>query len=254
MPIARPLRRALPASAPKDARFVAVCGGELRGMQMLIDLATEKYYWLGTHEQRVQELLAREIAPGDVAYDVGAHIGFFSLLMARRAGAGGLVHAFEPLPANAYRLRENAVANNLTNITVHELALGDSDGEARFAPGATSLEGRLSNAGNEHVAVATIDCLVANGYAPPSFIKIDVAGAEASVLRGAAATIAAHKPRMLIEIHSDAAGIAVAAALTTLYTYSDLATGREVSPPLFAGHYYARPVDAHFGDVAEGGR
>lgn len=251
-PIARPLRRVLSAKAPKGARFVAVCGGELRGMQMLVDLATEKYYWLGTHERRVQELLAREIAPGDVAYDVGAHIGFFSLLMARCCGADGTVHAFEPLPANAHRLREGVAVNDLTNIVVHELALGDADGEARFTPGSTSLEGRLSGTGNDYVAIATVDSLVANGYAPPTFIKIDVEGAEASVLRGASATIAAHKPRLLIEIHSDEAGVAVVDALNAAYTYTDLATGRDVTPPLFGGHYYARPLGTQSAVMPQG--
>ncbi len=72
-----------------------------------LDLQSEKDYWLGTYEPELQAVLADLVQPGMVAYDVGANIGYISLLLARRVGEAGKVFAFEALPANLERLRLN---------------------------------------------------------------------------------------------------------------------------------------------------
>jgi hypothetical protein len=92
------------------------------------------------------------------------------------------------------------------------------------------------------VRTETIDALVAAGMAPPDLMKIDVEGAEAAVIRGAARTIEAHRPLMLIEVHSAEAGRGVAAALPCGYVFRDIAKGNEVAEPLTPAHYLARPL------------
>src|SRR3989338_1591631 len=103
-----------------------------RGLRLRLDLKTEKYFWLGTHEMPVQRALAREVQPGWTVYDIGAHVGFFTLALARQVGAGGRGLAFEPLPANLSVLRENLAMNPAVsaNVQVIEAAVARGAGHA----------------------------------------------------------------------------------------------------------------------------
>ena len=70
----------------------------LRGMRMLLDWQTQKAYVFGTHEPEVTETIRRMAQPGQVALDLGANVGYHTLLLAQRVGPLGKVIAFEPLP------------------------------------------------------------------------------------------------------------------------------------------------------------
>jgi hypothetical protein len=110
---------------------------------------------------------------------------------------------------------------------------------------ASTLEGYLAADGETSAArvrTEKIDALVAGGMAPPDLMKIDVEGAEAAVIRGAARTIDAQRPLMLIEVHSMEAARGVAAALPCAYVFRDIANGNEVMEPLTPAHYLARPL------------
>ncbi len=86
----------------------------------------------GDYEQPVQQALASLARPGDVCYDIGANLGFFSILLGRLVGPTGVVHAFEPVPANAVAIERNARLNDLDNVCVMRVALTRSDGEAEL--------------------------------------------------------------------------------------------------------------------------
>lgn len=242
-PIGLPLRRALAADAPDGPDAVEVLGGALRGARLYVDMATEKHYWLGTHEPLVQAVLQRQVRAGDVVWDIGAHVGFFTVLMARQAGSEGRVYAFEPVDRNAVRLEENIDANGLHNVVICPAAVGDVSGFVAFADGATSLEGRIDQAGTMRVECVTVDSAIAAGCMPPTLMKVDVEGAEAAVIRGAAATITKFRPRILIEIHSIDAGAEVARAMPVAYVFADVGTRCVVDAPFPAGHYFAVPAE-----------
>lgn len=165
-------------------------------------------YRLGTNELPVQVAVADALAPGGVFLDVGANVGFFSLLAARAVGPRGSVCAIEPVPANAARIRANARRNRLTTVTVLELAASDAAGRTTLLlaahPGGAVVAsaGRPPDAtGSIEVATATIDDLVASGQLrPPTVVKIDVEGAEAAVLVGMASTLRVHRPVVVCEI------------------------------------------------------
>jgi FkbM family methyltransferase len=175
----------------EKVRVVRVLSGPARGSRLALDLSKEKAYWLGHYERPVQRLLRENIAPGDVVYDVGAHVGFFSVCAARH---GAEVYAVEPSPSNAARLRRNAALNGLpihvveaaawgTTGTV-DLVSGDSDKEFRAVPGS-------------EVRSIALDDL----ERPPTWIKLDVEGAEAHVLAGARRILAADRPSIVCELH-----------------------------------------------------
>ena len=85
-------------------------------------------YW----EMWVTEFLIGVLKPGMLAVDVGANVGYFTMVMADKVGAAGRVHAFEPNPPIARRLEQNAHVNGFRErVLVHVAALGEQD-DARF--------------------------------------------------------------------------------------------------------------------------
>lgn len=177
-------------------------------------------YATGANERPVQEALAGALRPGDTVLDVGANVGFLTVIAARLVGAGGRVVAFEPVPDNARQIRRNAKLNRLGNIEVVESAVADRTGTAtlvlaRFAGGA-ALEGadRPPDAcGERTVPVVTLDEWCAGASVPaPALVKIDVEGAELAVLRGMAGLLAGPRPALLIEVDDPAVAGAEAKA------------------------------------------
>lgn len=164
-------------------------------------------YALGTNELPVQVALVDLLEPGATFLDIGANVGFFSLLAARASGPTGRTYAVEPVPVNADRIRAGARRNRLA-VEVLELALTDREGTttlqlAEHPGGATvaSVAAPPDPSGTIEVGTDTVDHLVASGrIGPPSVVKIDVEGAEAEVLAGMVETLAAHRPIVLCEV------------------------------------------------------
>ena len=107
------IRRSLNRAAPTGIVPVKVAGGDLAGYSILLDMQIDKDYWLGTYEPELQEAVRKLVKPGEVIYDVGANIGYVSLLLAKAAGETGKVYAFEALPENAERWRKNMELNGM---------------------------------------------------------------------------------------------------------------------------------------------
>lgn len=157
-------------------------------------------YGSGRRASAQMALLSELIRPGDVMWDVGAHHGFVTLCAARRVGLGGAVHAFEPSSLNRRLLRRHVRWNRLANVTVHPFALSDRDGESRFGGEGTSKMFALGG-GTEIVQVRTAETLVTEGRcAAPTFMKIDVEGAEADALAGAL-NVLPSSARLMIAVH-----------------------------------------------------
>ncbi|MEZ5815600.1 MAG: FkbM family methyltransferase [Hyphomicrobiaceae bacterium] len=168
----------------------------------------------GTYEVNVQRALVGELVAGDVFYDVGANIGFFSLLAARCVGPSGRVYAFEPLPGNCSAIRRSLVGNHIENVELCEAAAATSGGEAvlnvaQHIGGATLDGWGVPPDLRERMRVRTvaIDELVFEcGWRSPDFVKIDVEGAEIAVLRGMEMTLERHRPGLLIELDDASPG------------------------------------------------
>ena len=165
-------------------------------------------YAYGSNELPVQQVLAQYLARDAVFYDVGANGGVVTVIGARLVGPRGIVYAFEPVPDNAAFVRSNAAANGFMNVEVIEKAVTSHSGSAELALATYSGGAVLSEfatppdaAGMLRVDLASIDDLVErSGLKPPSFVKIDVEGAELSVLQGMERTAARHRPMILYEL------------------------------------------------------
>lgn len=165
-------------------------------------------YIRGTNELPVQEAIASRLQPSAVFYDVGANLGFFSMIAARLVGPSGQVCAFEPLPENLRLIRENAAANGFTHIQAFETAVGAKSGTtdlflADWKGGATIAAGARppDAAGKLPVPLVSLDdALERWKLRPPDFVKIDVEGAEAAVLEGMQGILRRYRPTVLYEV------------------------------------------------------
>jgi len=163
----------------------------------------------GTLEPPVQEALRRLLAPGDVFYDIGANVGFFTLLGARLVGPEGRVVAFEPVPWCARAVGNNIELNEFGHAQIRAEAVGDADGAARLLVVGEASWSHLESTGRHadvrdeiDVAVVALDSLVGAGtIPPPDVLKIDTEGAELQAIEGARATIARHRPAIVCELH-----------------------------------------------------
>jgi FkbM family methyltransferase len=188
--------RLIPAGAA-----VPILQGHLRGRRWIVGSATHGC-WLGSYEFETQGAFARIVRPGDVVYDLGANVGFYSLLGARLAGEMGAVYSFEPLPRNLEFLRKHVAMNGLRNCAVIEAAVADFDGEMKFESSEAPATAHLSERGDVAVRVVRLDSLVESGeIRPPSVMKIDVECSEMKLLLGAAKTIEKYRPRILLATH-----------------------------------------------------
>ena len=164
-------------------------------------------YRLGTNEGPLQQALVEHLSTGDVFYDIGSNVGFFTLIGARLVGREGSVHAFEALAGCARALRRNVARNDFANVTVHECAVGAHVGDvplmvSRHPGGATiSVADRPHNeVRTVTVHVTTLDAVVAAGAPMPDLVKIDVEGAELDVLRGAGDVLQRARPTVIYEV------------------------------------------------------
>ena len=89
-------------------------------------------YISGVSERPVQEALSRQLHPGDVFYDVGANVGFFSMIAAKLVGSRGSVYSFEPVTENVASIQRNAIINQMENIKSFEVAVGQTSGTAEM--------------------------------------------------------------------------------------------------------------------------
>jgi FkbM family methyltransferase len=155
----------------------------------------------GFWEMWVTEAMLRLVRPGMTAIDVGANVGYFTMLMADLVDTGGRTIAIEPNPDLVSRLRRSVSINGFAARTaVHDCALGDRQGNAGLiVPPGEPKNGYLAPigvAGGVNVPVRRLDEI--DGALEADFIKIDVEGAEEAVWRGMAGIIAANRPLTIV--------------------------------------------------------
>lgn len=164
----------------------------------------------GIAERRFLEAVGDLLPDAAMMIDVGANIGNHAIFLSRRCSA---IHCFEPNPTAWQRLERNIAANQLTNVHVHRVGLGEHDEVAAFHE---NVAGNLGNSGfanagavqgsagyrivelplrnaDREIAALRLDRI--------DFIKIDVEGLEEQVVAALAGTIARHRPMVSFEHH-----------------------------------------------------
>ena len=211
------IRNSLNRQLPIGISEQTIAGGPLRGCKFYLDMQSEKDYWLGTYEVSLLESAVKLIQPGWVIYDIGANVGYLTVLFAKLTGREGKVYAFEPLPANIERLTKNVEVNGISEqVIICPYAIGDRRDEVVFYVGNSDDTGKVESVvsvkekeNNEKITVEMIslDEFVEQGNdCYPQLIKIDIEGAEILAIKKMKTILQEIKPIIIIEIHSKDAG------------------------------------------------
>jgi FkbM family methyltransferase len=179
----------------------------------------DNYFWLnktsyvdeciresGKFESASIDLVKKLVKPGDVVLDIGANIGYYSVILAKAVGVTGKIFAFEPTHWYRTVLERNVEANKLQNITIVPIGLSNSAQildidifhSSATLHAADDTEKPLSS---ESIRLEPLDTFVAaQNFERIDFIKIDVDGHEPKVLEGAREILSKWRPKILLEV------------------------------------------------------
>ena len=189
---------------------------DLQGFTMMLqgdNYLEEKIIKTGSWEPATTEVFRYLVKPGMTVVDIGANIGYFSLLSASLVGSTGQVHAFEPYPGYQERLKQSLSVNDLPQVRLIPFALSDKVESHDLYKGLASA--RMHKWTHEDPAfnkvrdVVKVSCLPLDEYAKRylsriDIIKIDVDGYEMNVLRGAQESLRKYKPILIAELFEEA--------------------------------------------------
>src|SRR3989344_4015284 len=160
-------------------------------------LSTRGYY-----EPFITEIVKKNIKKGDVVLDIGAHIGYYTLLFARLVGEKGKVYAFEPDPENFALLKKNVEVNGYRNVVLEQKAVSDNPGTVKLHLGGRSAHHSIyKNMYSCNRSVDVKSVRLDDYIDTVNFIKIDVEGAEYSAFKGMQSILRKNKKlRMITEM------------------------------------------------------
>lgn len=158
-------------------------------------------------ERKSTEIMNTFLRPDDVILELGANIGYYVLIEAKRLSDRGFIYAVEPDPENFELLKRNVTLNHLTNIELNALAMSSHKGTAKLYQGTAcnlhSLINYDDSAAATYIEVQTdtVDDFLANRR-PITFIRMDIEGYETEIIKTMATTLRSPSlERLFIEIH-----------------------------------------------------
>lgn len=190
----------LPLKLLPKGLTVTILYGELRGIKWVTGSSNHSY-WLGWYEKPVRSKLKAFLNQGDVFLDLGAHVGYFTLLGSRLVRKSGKVYAFEPHPKNVAYLKGHLDSNKIDNVVLFEGAISTYEGEFTLS-NHSRVGARLQQGGEIVVPVFSLKALLENGrIETPNVIKLDIEGGEYELLNDNIELLRINKPVLLLSTH-----------------------------------------------------
>ncbi|MBK9527721.1 MAG: FkbM family methyltransferase [Acidobacteria bacterium] len=192
-------------------RAYTVLRGPMKGSRFILGSLSGEgggaSVYLGEMEPEQTATMAEAMRPGNVFFDIGANVGYYTILASRLVGEAGKVVAFEPVPRNIEFLRQHIEINTAANVILRPQAVSGTKGTVRFSLGPDSAMGHIGVAdegdGELEVETTTLDDVVSELGIAPDVMKIDVEGAEREVFLGAARMFETARPVIFLSTHSD---------------------------------------------------
>ena len=181
--------------------------GSIRGRLLFMSPQISPRMWFGIDEPWIAQLCKSQLTQNSVVYDIGAHIGYTTVLFAHYLKGTGAIHAFEILPSTAELLQNTVKANQFQNVVIHPVGLGAEEAIQQLTIGPTAMtsiratkrEGQTA----ERCKVVALDTYRRKrGLPQPDLMKVDIEGAEIQFLQGSLELIDECQPKMIIEFHS----------------------------------------------------
>ncbi len=144
----------------------------------------------GIYEEFETSIVKNEVHLGDIVIDIGANIGYYTLIFAKLVGEKGKVFAFEPDPTNFQLLKKNVEINGFKNVVLEQKALSDTQGKMMLSLNNENTAGHHLDFKHDdtinsiEVDVLSLDEYFSNKNIDINFIKMDVEGAESNVIQG----------------------------------------------------------------------
>lgn len=170
---------------------------EVHGHKMFIDARDTLGLAVGAYEPLQTELVKKIIKTGDVVLDIGANIGYYTLIFAKLVGEKGKVFAFEPGPSNFTLLKKNVEINGYQNVTSVQKAVSNKTGKIRLYLSHSITGHRIYDTHDGRkfieIEVVRLDDYFKNYKGRIDFIKIDIEGAEGAAIRGMSSLLRKNK-------------------------------------------------------------
>ncbi len=201
-------RRRLSPRWIDESHVVRMSDGSSRLAVVPRDAIGRAIFLYGVYEIATTKFVTAALQPGDCFVDVGANVGYYSVLAGTRVGSAGKVHAFEPVPRLRCQLQRNIEMNGLHNVTAHESAVWSQEGEIAFYETSSAENSGISSAfpGPARVEMpgkvgaTTLDELARRISRRIDLIKIDVEGSELAVFQGGPRLLhSAEAPALIFE-------------------------------------------------------
>ena len=173
----------------------------LKGYRWKINTLAGRSYWKGYYEPTITSLISQHLTKESVFFDIGANVGYFSLLAAVCSSAGS-VHSFEPDKHTLTFSKSIKQLNQLSNWTINNEGVGETTETLYYKTGPTTTTGTIVTGSGVPIKITSVDDYVKKKQLDRvDMIKIDVEGFGGYVLRGAVDTIAKYQPIIIMEIH-----------------------------------------------------
>lgn len=175
--------------------------GSINSYGSLLKLDENDSLFLGSHDYEEYEtkLVIGLVRAGDVCVDIGAMIGYYTMILANRSGPTGRVYAYEPDPVNFDLLNHNAATNGYAHVFTTRALVGASSGKGQYFPAPSQYKGdnrayATADRPGVDIDVVALDDVITE---PVDIVKIDVQGYEGHVLAGMSEVIA-RSPRLMM--------------------------------------------------------
>lgn len=170
----------------------------------------QQLFWYGHYEKELGELLKKVVRPGDVFLDLGANIGYFSLLVAINSPSANII-SFEPVKDLFQNMNDNISLNNIKNISTINAAAGEINEEKDLFISTPDNSGMSSfhqpenySGKKESVKVVSIDeWFKTSALSKIDIIKLDIEGSELAALKGMKEVLQKQKPILIVEVNPE---------------------------------------------------